>query len=534
MARSQAQLDNLKKGKATQFNSETAAIAGRKGATSPKRRRQRSMNDMFRLMASLPVQDGKLYEPEDANSVQELSGKNLTAGEAMGAQIFLKAMKGDTKAASIVYPVISENDRGSDADIERAVGVANINYWKNIGDPYGAIAGQVFMHTFVHYTLPGGRGSLKSSFVSLTIVKQIMENPGTHAVVFRKVANTLRQSVYANYVWAINTLGVSEYWSFKTSPCELTFKPTGQKILFRGADEPGKIKSIKMEFGYIAFTHFEELDQYAGREEIRNILQSTMRGGDVFWNYESFNPPITIQNWANKDAEVTREDRIVFHTTYLEVNREWLGEQFFDEADHLREIDENAYKHEYLGIPVGTGGNVFKNLELRAITDEEISHFDRIYQGVDFGWMPDPYCLVRVHYDHNHETIYIIDEICNNETSNEENARLIKEKGYNDVVTTCDSAEPKSVADLRSCGINAKEAVKGPGSVEYGMKWLQHRKIVIDKERTPGAYEEFTEYEYERNKDGEIITGYPDHDNHRIDAVRYALERVFSKYGSKA
>ena len=538
MNSSEAQLKNLEKGKATQFKSGAdAATAGSKGgkAYQAKRRRQRSMNDMFRMMAKMPVQDGKLYDPEKAKSVSDLAGKNLTAGEQMGAQLFLKAMKGDTKAAAMVYPVLAESEAGSDADIDRARGIAESNFWRNIGLPYGAMAGRIFMHEFVHHTLPGGRGSLKSSFASLVVVKLIMDNPMTHAVVFRKVANTLRQSVYAQYVWAIGVLGVDEYWQQKTSPCELTFKPTGQKILFRGADEPGKIKSIKMEFGYIAVTHFEELDQYAGREEIRNILQSTMRGGELFWNFETFNPPITILNWANKDVEVEREDRIVFRTNYTQVPREWLGEQFFDEAEHLRSIDEKAYQHEYLGIPVGTGGNVFEKLELREITDEEVKRFDRIYQGVDWGYYPDPFAFIRLHYDSARETIYLIDEIYVNKQTNAVTAQMIKDMGYNDgPPITCDSAEPKSVADFRSCGVNAKEAVKGPGSVEYGMKFLQGRTIVIDKKRTPNAYREITEYEYERNKDGEIISGYPDANNHLIDAIRYSLERVYNKFGNKA
>lgn len=530
MAVTEQSLENLKNGKPWQFNSETGAAAGR--ISQKNRRNRKSMNDMIRMMASMPVSEGKLFDIEKAKSVAALSGKNLTASEAMGAQLFIKAMKGDAKAAAIVYPIISENEDGAGADIERAVGIASTNFWANIGGPYGALAGRVFKHEFVHYTLPGGRGSLKSSFISLMVVYLMMQNPMVHALVLRKVANTISSSVYSQYVWAINTLGVSDFWKFKTSPPELIFKPTGQTIMFRGADEPGKIKSIKVKFGYIGITHFEELDQFTGREETRNITQSTMRGGDLFWNFESFNPPITLLNWANKDANIEREDRIVFRSTYLDVNREWLGEQFFNEAEHLKEINENAYRHEYLGIPVGTGGNVFDNLELRRITDEEVERFDRIYQGLDWGWMPDPDAFIRLHYDSVHEVIYFIDEIYVNKTPNEELAEMLKEKHYQDAFITCDSAEPKSIADLRACGLPAKEAVKGPGSVDYGMKWLQKRKIVIDQQRTPNAYREFTEYEYERDKDGEIISGYPDRDNHLIDATRYALERVFGKYRS--
>lgn len=408
------------------------------------------------------------------------------------------------------------------------------NFWKSIGPAFYPVVGDIFAHGHSDYDENGGRGSLKSSFISLVIVMLIMTNPDIHALVLRKVGNTMRSSVFEQYMWAIDKLGASSEWDSKTSPLELTYRKTGQKIMFRGADDPMKIKSIKVRFGYIAITHFEEKDQFAGRAEIRTILQSTRRGGEKFWNFESYNPPISRDNWANKDSLEERPNRLCHKSTYLEAPREWLGEQFFEDAEHLKATDERAYQHEYLGIPVGTGGNVFENLELREITDEEISHFDRIYQGLDFGWYPDPLAFVRLHYERDQERIYIIDEIYRNKMTNEAFAAEIKARGYTDAYITCDSAEPKSIADLRAFGLPAKEAVKGPGSVDYGMKWLQKRKIVIDKKRTPKLYEEFVGYEYERNKDGEIISGYPDANNHSIDGTRYALERVFRRMGETA
>ena len=400
-----------------------------------------------------------------------------------------------------------------------------------LGSAFHMLARDVFQHGHTHYDLSGGRGSLKSSCVSLLVPPLIISHPGTHALVLRKVANTIRDSVYAQYIWAIGELGMADYWTAKVQPMELIYKPTGQKIMFRGADDPMKIKSIKVPFGYIAVTHFEEKDQFAGRSEIRTILQSTMRGGSEFWNFESYNPPISRDNWANKDSLESRADRLCHKSTYLDAPPEWLGEQFLAEAEHLKESDERAYRHEYLGEAVGTGGNVFDKLELREITDEEIKRFDRIYQGVDWGYMPDPFAFVRLHYDKARETIYLIDEIYQNKLSNEESGNLILSRGYRDAYIICDSAEPKSIADYRALGLPARAAVKGPGSVEYGMKWLQRRKIVIDRNRTPHAYDEFVNYEYERNKDGEIISGYPDERNHLIDSVRYSLEPVSRRMG---
>lgn len=198
-----------------------------------------------------------------------------------------------------------------------------------LGPSFHILARDVFQHGHTHYDLSGGRGSLKSSCVSLLVPLILLNNPNTHALVLRKVANTIRDSVYAQYLWAIGELGMAAYWDAKVQPMELIYRPTGQKIMFRGADDPMKIKSIKVPFGYIAVTHFEEKDQFAGRAEIRTILQSTMRGGSKFWNFESYNPPTSQDNWANKDSLEERADRLCHKSTYLEAPPEWLGRSFW-------------------------------------------------------------------------------------------------------------------------------------------------------------------------------------------------------------
>ena len=396
------------------------------------------------------------------------------------------------------------------------------------------MARDVFKHNHTHYDLSGGRGSLKSTTVSLLVPLILLQNPNTHALVLRKVNNTIRDSVYAQYIWAIAELGMADYWDAKKTPMELIYKPTGQKIMFRGADDPMKIKSIKVPFGYIAVTHFEEKDQFAGRAEIRTILQSTMRGGSKFWNFESYNPPISRDNWANLDTQEDREDRLCHKSTYLEAPREWLGDQFIAEAEYLKEVDERAYQHEYLGIPVGTGSDVFENVEVREITDEEIGHFDRILNGLDWGFFPDPWAFNRMYFNSAARELLIFDELEANKLGNEETAQMLKDHGITkDDRITADSAEPKSVADYRKYGLSCLGAEKGPGSVERSMMWLQRlSKIVIDPKRCPKTKEEFIRYEYERNKDGEIMTGYPDRDNHHIDAVRYGTEHIWKRAGN--
>lgn len=389
------------------------------------------------------------------------------------------------------------------------------------------------------YILPGGRGSMKSSTISLIIPELIKNNPNMHALILRKVGNTIKDSVYAQMKWALDKLNLSEEFTCKVSPMEITYKPTGQKIYFRGADDPLKIKSIKPEFGYIGIVWFEELDQFAGPEEIRNIQQSAIRGGNEAYKFKSFNPPRSKNNWANEytaEAEEKDDSALVVHSTYLDldIEQEWLGDIFLEDAEHLKETNPDAYKNEYLGEANGNGGNVFEYLEIREITAEEISHFDRIYQGCDWGFYPDPFAFVRFYYNHNNDTLYFIDEIYKNKLTNRKSADIILERGYTDFEITCDSAEPKSINDFRDFGIPARGAIKGPGSVEYSMKWLQGRRIVIDPKRTPGVHKEFTKYEYERDKDGNIISGYPDKDNHLIDATRYGSEKLWRRRGSSA
>lgn len=409
--------------------------------------------------------------------------------------------------------------------------IHQLNLNKLIIPNFKPVLQEILHHNYTHYDLRGGRGSTKSSFVSIAVVLLLLQNSDCHALILRKVADTLRDSVYAQYTWAIYAMELEQYFLFKVQPMEIIFIPTGQKIMFRGVDKKEKIKSIKVPFGYIGITHFEEKDQFAGREEIRNILQSTMRGGSKFWNFESYNPPISMANWANEDSLQPRKDRLTHSNSYLDVPIEWLGEQFIEEAEQLKQNNFRAYQHELLGIPIGTGSNVFEFLEIKEITKEQIQAFDRIYMGVDFGWYPDPFAFVRLHYDRARNTIYIFDEIYKNKLTNQNAAREIKAKGYTDAYIVCDSAEPKSIYDLKDNGLPVKAAVKGAGSVEYGMKWLQSKTIIIDPVRCPHTAKEFVEYEYERDRDGEVISGYPDKNNHSIDAVRYALERVFLKRG---
>jgi len=387
-------------------------------------------------------------------------------------------------------------------------------------------------HTY--YDLYGGRGSTKSSFIGTEIPLGIMQDPNANGMVFRKVGSTIGTSVFEQMLWGINELGANDQWKATTSPYKLTYRPTGQVIIFRGLDKAKKLKSVKVARGYFKYLWFEELDEFSGEEEIRSVQQSVMRGGTKFVVFKSFNPPISKSNWANQYVLKPRDDSLRHKSCYLDVPEEWLGEQFLNDAEYLKDTNPRAYEHEYLGNPVGTGGEVFENLDIRVITNNEIARFDNIYMGIDWGWYPDPYHWFKVHYDPARLTLYVFDELRANKKSNRETWEILQtEKGVTGAdLITADSAEPKSVGDYREYGSNCRGAEKGPDSVRYGIKWLQSLKsIVIDPVRCPATAEEFQKYEYDRTSDGEIISGYPDENNHSIDCIRYALERVWKRRG---
>jgi phage terminase large subunit len=384
---------------------------------------------------------------------------------------------------------------------------------------------------FVEY---GGRGSTKSSAISLIIISLLINHPDVHGLVTRQVKDTIRDSVYAQMVWAINELGVSDEFHCTVSPMEITYIPTGQKVYFRGADDPGKIKSIKPEFGYIGILWLEELDQYNGPESVRKIEQSALRGGDLTWDFKSFNPPITTAAWVNKYIQIPKEGQWLHKSTYLTVPEEWLGQTFLLDAEHLKKVNPDAYRHEYLGEATGVGGQVFPNVKLRKITDAEIAQFDNQLDGLDFGFYPDPAHYGRCHYDAASLTLYLFVELRKYKHSNREMYDAIKaEAGYDDADTLiCDSAEPKSVADYRAYGASAIGAEKGKDSVKYSIKWLQSLvAIVIDNERCPYSAIEFVDCQFEQTKDGEFINKIPDKNNHAIDETRYATNLIWRLRG---
>lgn len=500
--------------------SELREITKKGGIKSGEVRRQKkTLSELAKMIAENPA-------PTTAKkklTKMGISDEDANNNACIVAAVYDKAIKGNMQAVDKWEQLVavSKSDENKYELPARVLGKAFVDINRQIKPN-------------IEYVFEGGRGGLKSSFVAFKIVELIKNNPQMHACITRQVAGTLKDSVYANMKWAINELGLMEEFECKVSPLEIKYIKTGQTIYFRGLDDETKLKSIKPEFGYIGILWKEEKDQMKGDAQERSVNQSVLRGGDKSYDFSSYNPPKSKSNWVNRIKLVPNPKRVIHHSSYLEAPAEWLGQKFIDDAAHLKEINPEAYEHEYLGIPNGDGGNVFEYLEIRDITDEEISHMDRIFAGVDYGWYPDAFCYLRTYYDSAREKIYLIDELYVNKWSNSKTADWIKKKGYDDYTMICDSAEPKSVNDFRDAGLPARGAIKGPGSIEYGFKFLQTKTIVIDPKRTPNAYKEITEYEYDRDKEGNVISGYPDGDDHAISALRYAYEPLFNRRGYSA
>lgn len=390
-------------------------------------------------------------------------------------------------------------------------------FWKTINS-----------NKYLFHVLKGGRASAKSTHIAIWLVLALMKYPVT-CLCIRKVGNTLAESVFEQLKEAIDILNVGHVWKVQKSPLQLVYIPRGNKFIFRGADDPAKIKSIKMSKFPIAFVWFEELAEFKTEDEVSTIVNSVLRAelppGLSYKVIYSYNPPKRKQSWVNKkfETQFLPSNTYVHHSTYLD--NPHISKAFIEEAEEVKKKNEFKYRWEYLGEPIGSGVVPFSNLVFRTITDEEIKSFDNIRQGNDFGYATDPMAFVRMHYDSKRRILYFIDEIYGVKMSIRELASRIKSKKYDDYPVICDSAEPRSIAELKEYGIQALKAKKGPGSIEFGENWLDDLEaIVIDNKRTPNVAKEYENIDYQTDKDGNIRPKLEDKDNHTIDATRYGLE----------
>lgn len=375
----------------------------------------------------------------------------------------------------------------------------------------------------------GGRGSGKSSNVAHIITQLLMRYP-VNAVGIRKIDNTLEQSIYEQMKWAISEQQVTHLFRFNKSPLRITYLPRGNYMVFRGAQYPERIKSLKDSRFPFAIAWVEELAEFRTEEEVTTITNSLLRGeldeGLQYKFFFTYNPPKRKQSWVNKKygTQFVSGNTFVHHSTYLD--NPFIAKEFIKEAEETKKKNEMKYRWEYMGEAIGSGITPFNNLQFREITDEEAANFDNIRNGLDFGYATDPLAFVRWHYDKKHNGIYAIDEYYGQKISNRQAANWIKSRGYQSDRIGADSAEPKSIAELHGDFNlpNVYGVKKGPDSVEFGERWLDDLDFIcIDPKRTPNIAREFESIDYQTDRDGNPKPRLEDKDNHTIDATRYAF-----------
>lgn len=408
--------------------------------------------------------------------------------------------------------------------------IEKISLKEKIKPSFYSVARATMNPKILHIACKGGRGSGKSSDIALLIII-LVKHFAVNAVCIRKTDNTLEQSVYEQLKWAISELGLTSEFKFNKSPLRITYIPRGNYIVFRGAQNPERIKSLKDSRFPFAIGWIEELAEFKTEDEVKTITNSLLRGeladGLFYKFFYSYNPPKRKHSWVNKkyESRFQPENTFVHASTYKD--NPFIAKEFIEEAEATRERSEKRYRWEYLGEAIGSGVAPFENLVFRKITDEEIARFDNIRQGNDFGYANDPLAFVRWHYDKKKRVIYAIDEIHGVKISNRELAERIREKGYQSQMITCDSAEPKSIDELK-LQLNiplVQGAKKGPDSREYGERWLDDLDaIVIDPERTPNIAREFESADYAVDRDGNPKPKLEEVNDHTIDATRYAFE----------
>ena len=376
----------------------------------------------------------------------------------------------------------------------------------------------------------GGRGSGKSSDIA-HIVTQLLMRYAVNAVGIRYVDNTLEQSIYEQMKWAIEKQGVSRLFKFNKSPLKITYLPRGNYMIFRGAQNPERIKSLKDSKFPFAIGWIEELAEFKTEDEVTTITNSLLRGelddGLFYKFFYSYNPPKRKQSWVNKKYETSfqPDNTFIHHSTYRD--NPFISKEFLKEVEATRERNPRRAEWEYDGKAVGSGVVPFDNLRIEAgsITDEMVANFDNIRQGLDYGYATDPLAFVRWHYDKKRNCIYAIDELYEVKCSNRRAAQWIKSNKYHyqDIIA---EVEPKSNAEMRNEHDISKirQVTKGHDSVEYGEKWLDDLDaIYIDPIRTPNIAKEFENIDYQTDRDGNPKPRLEDKDNHTIDATRYAF-----------
>lgn len=372
--------------------------------------------------------------------------------------------------------------------------------------------------------IKGSRASKKSTTAAMNLIYNIMKYPDSNGLVVRKVYRTMKDSCFSQLKWAINRLGVDEKWKSTINPMELTYKPTGQKILFRGLDDPLKITSVTVDRGHLCFVWIEEAYEIS-KEEDFNMLDESIRGevpGNLYKQITLTLNPWNERHWIKKRFFDRSDADIYAATTNYKIN-EWLDESDFKIFERMKKQNPRRYQVAGLGEWGIIDGLIFENwkeqqFKISEATGEEIF-------GLDFGFTNDPTALFCAKIDLEEKKIFVFDELYEKELTNEKIAEKLINYGLENERIIADSAEPKSIARIKTLGVRKiSRSRKGPDSVKSGIDFLQDFEIIIHP-RCVNFLTEISNYTWEIDKTGNKLNKPVDDMNHLMDAMRYATER---------
>ncbi len=350
----------------------------------------------------------------------------------------------------------------------------------------------------------------------------LVADPLSNAVAFRKVAATLKDSIMPTFEWAIDRLGWSIYFKINKSDQEIIYLPTGQKILMRGLDDPQKMKSIKAKKGYFKYLWFEEGAEYTDLEEMESVTQSVLRGGTVFVEFVTYNPPAEPFAWINEEARAFKPNRMVHESNYKQSPPEWLGPKFLaDAADMERERPEK-HAHVYMGVEVGRTDAIIFSGCYRIETFSPQIEWDGPYFGADWGFSQDPNVLIKC-WIHQRNILIEYEEIGVGVMLDAIPAMFDKVPDSRKYKIRADCSRPETIAHVKARGFNCEAAEKWSGSVEDGITVLKSYNIVVHP-RCVETIKEMRMYSYKLDRlTRDVLPDIVDKHNHCIDALRYAL-----------
>lgn len=374
----------------------------------------------------------------------------------------------------------------------------------------------------------GSRASKKSKTTALWYIVNIMKYPDANLLVVRKTYRTLKDSCYSDLLWAIHKLGVDEYWSYTTNPLEIVYKPTGQKILFRGLDDPLKVTSISVDTGYLVWCWIEEAYEITNENDF-NMLDESIRGVVPDYLFKQITltlNPWNEKHWIKKRFFDTENDNVLAMTTNYMCN-EWLDEADLKLFEDMKKNNPRRYQVAGLGNWGIADGLIYENWREEKIDLDKLRENTNLKSvfGLDFGYTNDPTALFCALIDTDNKKLYVFDEIYEKGLSNKAIYEHIYEKGYVKEQITADSAEPKSIDELRALGLyRIKGAAKGKDSIMNGIQYIQDYEIIIDP-KCVNFITEISNYTWDEDKFGNKLNKPIDDFSHLMDAMRYGCEK---------